>query len=376
MGRSVLGRKVRGALYGAAVGDALGSPAEGKEPGVVRERYGWITDYVEPWNGPSEIGKGAGRFSDDTHMTMILSQIYIEADGDLDVFRFAREIVPRIADETRWVPEHGREMPLIDRLFYPEKWLLMRLRLANCDPRQGGIGNMVNCGAAMYAAPVGIVHACDPHAAYRAAIEIFSAHQWSYGLEAAGVVAACVAEAFKPDATVDSIVDVGLACAHDGTRAAIEAVTARARHFDDWREAIAPLRDAMRPFDGAAENIRDRGNGTDDWGPSRVRSIEELPIALGLLLVTGGEFEASVLAAANYGRDNDSIGGMVGAITGAMHGDQTIRPDWIARLNEANRVDLDPLAADLADLVERVHRRRAEEMASRAFQFARLAADA
>ena len=39
----------------------------------------------------------------------------------------------------------------------------MRLRLANCrSPRLGGVGNMVNCGAAMYAAPVGIVNAGDP----------------------------------------------------------------------------------------------------------------------------------------------------------------------------------------------------------------------
>ena len=53
-------------------------------------------------------------------------------------------------------------MLLVDRLFYPEKWLLMRLRLANADPRTGGIGNMVNCGAAMYASPVGVVNACDP----------------------------------------------------------------------------------------------------------------------------------------------------------------------------------------------------------------------
>jgi ADP-ribosylglycohydrolase len=105
-------------------------------------------------------------------------------------------VVPLISDEPRWLAERGQEMLLVDRLFYPEKWLLMRLRLANADPRLGGVGNMVNCGAAMYASPVGIVNACDPVNAYREAIDIFSAHQWSYGLEAAAVMAACVAEAF------------------------------------------------------------------------------------------------------------------------------------------------------------------------------------
>ena len=373
MDRNPLERKVRGALYGAAVGDALGSPAEGKSPAEIRERYGEIAGFVEPWNGSSPIGKGDGRFSDDTHMATILSQIYLDADDHLDVFRFARAIVPRIADQPIWVAERGQEMPLIERLFYPEKWLLMRLRLANADPRLGGVGNMVNCGAAMYAAPVGIVNAADPHAAYREAIEIFGAHQWSYGLEAAGVVAACVAKAFEPEATVDAIVETALGLAQEGTRSAIAAVIERARQFHDWRVAIGPLRDAVRPFDGAAERIRDRGNGTDDWTPSRVHSIEELPIALGLLTVTGGDYEATVLAAANYGRDNDSIAGMAGAIAGALHGDGTIRPAWIDRINTANRVDFDPLARDLAALALRLHQRRFAAAEHRNRLFAQLA---
>jgi ADP-ribosylglycohydrolase len=284
-------------------------------------------------------------------MVQLLGRIYVEEGKHLDPFVFARRIVPLIADEPRWVAERGVEMPVVDRLFYPEKWLLMRLRLANADPRLGGVGNMVNCGAAMYAAPVGIVNACDPTNAYREAIEIFSAHQWSYGLEAAAVMAACVAEAFRPTATVDSIIDVALALGKEGTRAAIEQVVAEARRHQDWREAIASLRDAIRPLDGGAEDgVRDRGNGTDDWAPSREKAIEELPVALGFLVVANGDFEQAIFGAANYGRDNDSIAGMAGAIAGALHGDSVIRPEWITQINKANRIDLDPLAHGLTDL--------------------------
>lgn len=343
--------KVRGCLYGGAIGDALGAPAEWKFPPEIRERYGEIVEFVEPWDGPSPIGKGDGRFTDDTHMTKLLGQIYVEEGRHLDPFLFAERIVPLIADEPRWLAERGQVMPLVDRLFYPEKWLLMRLRLANADPRLGGVGNMVNCGAAMYAAPVGIVNACDPLAAYREAIEVFSAHQWSYGLEAAAVMAACVAEAFRPEATVASVVETALAVAKEGTKEAIGAVTYEAQWHDDWREGIQALRDAIRPFDGSAEDgVRDRGNKSDDWAPSRRKSIEELPVALGFLLVAKGDFEQAIFGAANYGRDNDSIAGMAGAIAGALHGDAVIRPEWIARINAANRVDLDPLARDLTAL--------------------------
>ena len=356
---SLLFKKVRGCLYGGAIGDAMGAPAEWKMPPEIRERYGEIVDFVEPWDGPSEIGKGDGRYTDDTHMTRVLGEIYASEGRHLDPFVFAERIVPLIADEPRWLAERGQEMPLVDRLFYPEKWLLMRLRLANADPRLGGVGNMVNCGAAMYAAPAGIVNACDPVNAYREAVEIFSAHQWSYGLEAAAVMAACVAEAFKPGATVDSVIGAAVDLAKEGTKEAIAAVTYEARWHDDWRGANQALRDAIRPFDGSAEDgVRDRGNKTDDWGPSRRKSIEEVPVALGFLLVAKGDFEQAICGAANYGRDNDSIAGMAGAIAGALHGDGVIRPEWIAKVNTANRVDLDPLARDLTDLAVNLQRKQ------------------
>lgn len=371
--RTVLEDRMLGALYGGALGDAIGAPAEHKTAEQIRARYGWITDIVEPWNGPSPLGKGDGRFTDDTHMVRILGQMYVEADDHLDVFAFARGIVPLIADQDRYIAEFGRNAPVIERLFYPEKWLLMRLRLANADPRVGGIGNMVNCGAAMYAAPVGMVNAADPDAAYREAIEIFAAHQVSFGLEAAGVMAACQAEALRPGATVSSIVETALRLAKEGTRAAIAAVVERASSLHDWRTAIEPLRDAIRPFDGGAEkvptSIADMGNGTDDWGPSRIRSIEELPIALGMLVVTGGDFENAIFAGANYGRDCDSIAGMAGAIAGALHGFAAIRPEWVDAIDRENRCDLRPLARDLTALAFRVHetqrravQRRAERL--------------
>lgn len=347
---SLLLDKVLGCLYGGAIGDAMGAPAEWYLPEQIRERYGYITDFVENWEGKSDIGKGDGRYTDDSHMVQLLSRAYIEEGGHLDAFSFARRLVPMIAHELRYVPEYGKEMKLIDRLFYPEKWLYMRLTLANADPRQGGIGNMVNCGAAMYAAPVGIINASDPGNAYREAIDVYSAHQQSYGLEAAAVMAACVAEAFKPSATVASIIDTALSLAKEGTLKAIQAVVACAREHSDWKAAIQPFREAMRPYDGSAEHRDLRGDGTNSWQPSREHSIEELPIALAFLVVTKGDFEASIFGAVNYGRDNDSIAGMAGAIAGALHGSSTIRPNWIEQVNQANQIDLRSLARDLAKL--------------------------
>lgn len=374
MSRTLIEDKALGCLYGGAVGDALGAPAEWRYPDEIRARYGAITDFVDPWDGPSTTGKGNGRYTDDTLMVRVLGEIYREVGDHLDVFEFARRIVPPIADVPMWIAERGREMPLVERLFYPEKWLVMRLRLANADPRTGGIGNMVNCGAAMYAAPVGIVNAGDPDGAYREAIEIFAAHQTSYGLEAAGVMAACVAEAFRPGATVETVVATALRLAREGTRQAIAAVIDRARTCPTWAEAIEPLRDAIRPFDGSAEIGTDRGNGTDDWAPSRLKSIEEVPVALAFLVVTGGDFEGSVCGGANYGRDCDSVAGLAGAIAGALHGVGVIRPTWIDAIDRENRSDLRPLATGLAALAGELQQRQHRDAERRASDYALLTA--
>lgn len=351
---NALFNKVRGCLYGGAVGDALGAPSEGKDPDQIKARYGEILDFVEPWQGPSDVGKGNGRHTDDTHMVRVLSEMYIDADRRLDVFDFASGIANRIGNEPRFVSEYGREIPLVDRLFHPEKWLFQRHGLANADPRSGGVGNMVNCGAAMYAAPVGIVNACNPERAYRDAIDIFSAHQVSFGLEAAGIMAFAVAHAFL-DCSVQDIYDACLDRSHEGTRLALEALRPVALGNSDWRSALPLVRSAIAPYDTAPDAFGDRGNGTDNWHPSREHSIEEVPVALALMLICKGDFESSIASSSNYGRDCDSIASMAGAILGALHGDATIRNSWIRIVNNANRMNLDPLATGLANLAAKLH---------------------
>ncbi len=354
-------QKIQGCLYGGAIGDAMGAPAEWRMPDEIRARYGYITDLVEAWDDADTRGRGHGRYTDDTHMVQLLCECYLERGDHLDAHEFFRRIVPKMALEDRWIPERGREMPLVERLFYPEKWLYNRW-LANADPRNAGVGNMVNCGAAMYAAPVGIVNACDPARAYAEAVDVFSAHQYSFGLEAAAVMAACVAEAFKPDASVASIIDAALTFAKEGTADCIAAIADKASTLTDWREAIAPLRDVMREYDTSPDDAKSqRGNGSNDWTPSRSHSIEEVPIALGFLVVTGGDFEGTIMGGTNYGRDNDSIAGMGGAIAGALHGIGTMRPEWVEQINSANRIDLMPLAADMAALTRAL---QAEQLAA------------
>jgi ADP-ribosylglycohydrolase len=225
---------------------------------------------------------------------------------------------------------------------------------------------MVNCGAAMYMAPVGIVNAADPGRAYAEAIELSGAHQSSYGREAAGVFAAAVAQAMAPGATAASVVRACLDLARDGTRDAIAAVTERAAGLTDCLAAGPRLRAAVEPFDNVGEHYREPG--LNARRPSRTHSIEELPVALGMLLIAGGDFRTAVLGGVNYGRDSDSIATMAGAISGAIHGSESIPPEWAQAVTEGSRIDdltatgrtMAAVAREVFELDQRRQRDRAE----------------
>lgn len=241
---------------------------------------------------------------------------------------------------------------------------MTRLHYGHVDPREAGVGNIVNCGATMYMAPVGLVNAADPRAAYTEALDIAGAHQSSYGREAAGVFAAAVAAACAPNATPESVVTACLSLAKDGTRTAILKVCEAAQDHTDFESALKPLREAIAPYDTVGPDYRTPSLGARR--PSRLHAIEELPVALGMLLVAGGDYRHAVLGAVNYGRDCDSIATMAGAIAGALGSPPP--DDWAKQVAEASRLDLwDPattLTEVTREIFERdVRRRRAHESA-------------
>ncbi|AJT67765.1 hypothetical protein T261_6149 [Streptomyces lydicus] len=366
--------RAAGCLVGAAVGDALGGPVEGWTPEQIVARHGGrvggiVGPFHEDWRTARPIApfhKGDGHVTDDTLMTHALVRVYEKVRDHLDAFDIADHLVPDLIGTPRWIPELEDEALPLHRIFLAEKWLVARLHYGHIDPREAGVGNIVNCGAAMYMAPVGVVNAGHPDRAYAEALDVAGAHQSSYGLEAAGVFAAAVAAAFAPDATVASVVGHALRLAKDGTRAAVEAVCDAAAAHTGFESALAPLRAAVAPFDTVGPDYRNPSLGARR--PSRLHAIEELPVALGMLVACGGDFRTTVLGSVNYGRDCDSIATMSGAIAGALHGSAAVPAEWSTEVARASRLDLHAPAAALAAVTREVFardrtRRRAHEQA-------------
>jgi len=231
------------------------------------------------------------------------------------------------------------------------------------------VGNIVNCGAAMYMAPVGVVNAADPATAYAEAIDVAGAHQSSYGREAAGVYAAAVAAAMTAGATAADVVEACVDLAHDGTRAAIEAACSVSA--PDWQSAIPLLRKAVEPFDTVGPEYR--APAMDARRPSRTKAIEELPVALGLMLLTGGSYREAVLGGVNYGRDADSIASMAGAIAGALGGVDAVPAEWRQGVSAASKTDIEAPGRVLATLAVELAASDAAAARARESAMARLA---
>lgn len=374
---NVLQDRVAGVLAGAAVGDALGGATEGWTPEQIEERHGGrvegiVGPFLADWKTARPIApyhKGDGHVTDDTLMTHALVEVYAKRRRHLDAYDVAGDLVPLMIGERRWVPELEDEALILQRVFLAEKWIVAKLHYGHADPREAGVGNIVNCGATMYMAPVGLVHIGDPRGAYAEAIDIAGAHQSSYGREAAGVFAAAVAAAAAPGASIADIRDAVLAVAHDGTAAAIRAVFDAVDALiagggsDDPREVARVVRAAVAPFDTVGENYR--APAMDARLPSRTKSIEELPVALGFVVARDGDLRASVLDAVNYGRDSDSIATMAGAICGGLHGIDAVPTDWVTDVTTASRLDLDAVVTSMTDVVRDIVRVDADRASER-----------
>lgn len=73
-----LENKISGALYGIAVGDALGGPLEFMDRQEIKEKHGYVTEMI----GGGWLRLAPGETTDDTAMTLAVAEGIIEAPDD------------------------------------------------------------------------------------------------------------------------------------------------------------------------------------------------------------------------------------------------------------------------------------------------------
>ena len=312
---SLFYEKTLGSLMGGLIGDAMGTPTEAMHYTDIEKKYGWIDDF--DCDG-----------SDDTVMKILVAEALIRTNGEATYDDWAKVWIDH------WDDFFGTK---VSKFFPSVLHTAAKLRWAR-NPRMAALGNMASSSSAMCISPVGIVNACNPSQAAAQAYNLASlihTHDVSFCQDGTAAMAAAVAEAYNPNASVQSIVD----CARE---AVVPLSGSEMLELINEVIDLALTSNSYKVF-RAAVYEREKRFFRVPFCDAR----ETVPIALALFMLAEGNLEDVVTFGANFGRDTDTIATMGGAIAGAFKGVTSIRTDWVQKARKLSDVDQDDLALRL-----------------------------
>ncbi len=315
--------KIRGSILAGAVGDAMGGPLEGRPDGFAEKYYGGpvteMQDYLNRDTGEPIPDRPRGLYTDDTRLKNILCTAIIERGGRVSPDDFAK-IWSRDMD-----PEY---------FYLSEKIAFYKLRFRLTIPRDVGIGNVPACDADMMISPIGLINPCNPRQAALDACEVASVCQSGYSVTSAGAIAAAVAQAMDPDTSLDDIIS-----------AAVENTDA---------QTAAAVRRSVELAENAVDFHAFKQSFYKEMLIIPVDAIEVTSAVFGIVAATRGDLRQGIIQAANFGRDCDTIAGIVGSIVGAFHGSAPLKESWMNDVRAANpQPDLERIAEGLFDALKK-----------------------
>ncbi|MGI5218600.1 ADP-ribosylglycohydrolase family protein [Nocardia sp. CA-290969] len=316
--------KVRGALVGGAVGDALGWPIEFLSRNEIVRRYGspGVTGFLP---GPVP-GEPAG-ITDDTQMTLFTAEgLLRNAPG--------RDAVPALRRAyLRWLRTQHAAGPAPE----PDGWLAAQrflyavrapgnacmtgLRRQSTDflePRPFGEPGPVNahskgCGTVMRSAPFGLTGS-GPAAAFDLAARCGQlTHGHPTGYLAAGAFAALVDHSIRGA----------------DLRAAVRDVVARLRAIPESGETVEALEHAVTLADtepASAAGVLQAGEG---WIAEECLAVA---VYCAVSAQSTGDVRGALLLAVNHSGDSDSTGAVAGNLLGAAHGLSALPMEWVGEV--------------------------------------------
>lgn len=317
------------ALYGLAIGDALGMPTQMMSRKQIHARYGQLTGF-EPGaaDHPLTAGWLAGSITDDTEQALLLARHLVRHAGRVDATEFAHDLVS-------W-EDRMRARGSID-LLGPSTSRAVSAVLDGVSVAEAGRHGTTN-GAAMRVTPVGIVaRSTDLEALVDRVVEASRVtHDTGVAIAGASAVAAAVSAGLDGATVRECLPIASLAAAIGRDRGHWEAAADVSRRIE-WAIGLADAGDMERSIDDVAELV-----GTS------LATQESVPAAFAILALHPDDPWRAVLTAASVGGDTDTIAAMVGAVAGACGG--AFPATAIETVRAVNDLHLEPLAAELVAL--------------------------
>ncbi len=325
--------RAAGALYGLAIGDALGMPTQLVPRRTVTALYPTLDGFVD---GPDENaisrGQAAGRVTDDTAQALIVADLLLDGEGRVD----GHDLVTRLLDWARVAEADGSEQ------LGPSSRRALEAIGRGAALEEAGRSGDTN-GAAMRIAPVGVAVPPEPLARLVDRVEEVCRPTHNTGVAVAGAAAVAAAvSAGVAGAPLADALALALRAAAIGRERGHYSAGADVASRIAWAVGLVDHLDDLQALDAISDVI---GTG--------VATQESVPAAFAIAVRWPDDPWQACLKAARLGGDSDTVGAIVGAILGASAGVGAFPPTAIETVERVNGLDLERLAARLIALRER-----------------------
>jgi ADP-ribosylglycohydrolase len=312
---ATLYEKVYGCLAASRVGSSMGAAVEGWMPERIKEVHGFV-DRLMPYKHYQHRGidweRMPGTTEDGIERQKLMTQAIITKQDRIT----AEDLYKTVVDVTD-----------LDKIWYMTEPSDIRvLKFMTCGVPAIEVGRLsgwhdLNFNRACQ--PIGLINACDPAGADRDVRDI--GRLWypptDRGLIWAGVYVAAIAEACRPGATVESVVEVGKRYGDERIQREIDrAIDIAQRASGDW--------EAMRDEFYTIYN----GGGIPY---AACYASETVSKGLAVFVHARGDAKTAVLTGVNFGRDTDCLAATAGGLAGAFSGIGALPEEWVKQVDEA-----------------------------------------
>jgi ADP-ribosylglycohydrolase len=318
-----------GALYGLAIGDALGMPTESLPRTEIAARYGPLVDAFQPGPAghPVAAGLPAGTVTDDTQQALLLARLLIDGNGGVDPAEWGRRLLA-------WEDTMRARGSLA--LLGPSTRQALQALAAGASLDEAGRSGTTN-GAAMRITPVGIATSCHDLELLIDRVVAASrlTHNTGVALAGAAAVAAAVSARLE-GATLPDALAVAATAADRAARRGHWVAAADMATRITWAAGLA----AGLPTGQLIDTVY-RLVGTS------LAAQESVPAAFAVAAAHPDDPWLACRIAASLGGDCDTIAAMAGAICGAGAGAGAFPEQARATVTAVNHLDLQAVAAGL-----------------------------
>ena len=326
--------RILGALYGQALGDAMGMPSELWPRARVKAHFGWIDRFLP---GPQENNAacyfGRAEFTDDTSMALCLADALLARDGEIDPDLIGRNILD-------WALRFDAFNKNV--LGPTSKIALNAIR--DGKPVAELENNGVTNGAAMRVSPLGCLLPARDLDAFIDDVALASSptHKSDLAIAGAVVVAWAISRAMEGEAWTDIVESLPAIALHAQQK---RITTFSASLSARLEMALKIVRNADGAEAASEQLYQVIGAGTS--------TIESVACAIAMVELAQTDPNRCAILCANLGGDTDTIGAMATAICGALQGISAINPAWKQELDTVNQLDFNRYATALARLRQR-----------------------